>query len=702
MSVPRLGLQARFLIAIGIAALLFMGVVALLLTRQAAMQREMVSMGDTVLRDLYERSVRSRAETLAHSLAQDLANPLYYMDMDAIGTLLANTRRQSVVGYVEVLDPQGRLVHDGSREIAGYGQPPPDPLAARAAAAMAPAVQQTRDLLEADEPIMIGRERIGVVRVGMSLQRVRALEADANRRLGSRLAETGRRHLDLVAVLLALLAFSGVVAAVYLQRTVVRPIRSLSRAARDIETGRYEVEVPEVRNRDEVGELAQAFVRMSRSVARHDREVRRMAYTDALTGLANRLAFHEVLEQRLHHGRVAQALLFADIDDFKRINDSLGHEAGDAALLQFVARVTTVLGEVVGPDAVMARFGGDEFVVLVQGEDIAARAAHVANRIIAELRRPMLVLSREVFIGISLGITLFPDDGRDASTLLKNGDIAMYQAKLAGKNCYRFYSRAMEQAVERRARLERELRGAWERGEIHLVYQPIVALPSRRIVGAEALMRWDHPAMGTIAPAVFIEIAEQTGLIEVIGPAVLVAACEEAQRWPQRDGRAPFLSVNISPRQLRDLALDKRVEAALAHSGLAPARLHLELTETAIAGDEIQAASLMARLGRLGIKVWLDDFGTGFSGLNQLRQVPVDGVKIDKSFVADLQRDPDDLALTSAIISMSHALGITVVAEGIELESQLALLEARGCDYGQGYLFSRPLSGPGLVQLLQA
>lgn len=700
MKRPRIGLQARFALAILLAAMLFMGVVALLLTRQSAMQREVAALGDTVLSELFERSVRNRAESLAGSLAEDLANPLYYMDMDAIGTLLANSRRQAAVEYVLVLDDEGRLVHDGSREVPGYGQVPNDPLAAEAARATGLRLQRTPALLEADAPIMVGRERIGTIRVGLSLARVRTLQLQAKHDLSARLAEAGRRHLDWVVALLVLLAVSGVGAAIYVQRTVVRPIRSLSRAARQIEDGRYEIEVPEVRNRDEVGELAQSFVRMSLAIARHDREVRHLAFTDALTGLANRPAFYDLLEQRLAQTTPGQALLFADIDDFKRINDSFGHEAGDATLLQFVARTQAVLAEVNGADAVMARFGGDEFVILLQGDELTARATQTARRIIAELRRPIRVLSRELFVGVSLGITLFPDDGRDASTLLKNGDIAMYQAKLAGKNCYRFYSRAMEQAMERRARLERELRGAWERGELQLVYQPIVALPARTIVGAEALMRWEHPRLGSIPPSVFIEIAEQTGVIEELGARVLDVACAEASNWPGEGDAAPFVAVNLSPRQLRDAALEQRVQSALAQSGLPASRLHLELTETAIAGDEIQAASLVTRLGGLGVEVWLDDFGTGFSGLNQLRQVPVDGVKIDKSFVADLQRDPDDLALTGAIISMSHALGIKVVAEGIEQEAQLALLIERGCDCGQGYLFSRPLPAAALRALL--
>jgi EAL domain-containing protein (putative c-di-GMP-specific phosphodiesterase class I) len=286
--------------------------------------------------------------------------------------------------------------------------------------------------------------------------------------------------------------------------------------------------------------------------------------------------------------------------------------------------------------------------------------------------------------------------------LLKNGDIAMYQAKVAGKSCYRFYSRAMDQAVERRVRMEQDLRGAWERGELSLAYQPILRLEDRRLVGAEALLRWQHPQQGLIAPSVFIDVAEQTGLIETIGPQVLSAACRDAVRWHEEfeRGSGLFVSVNVSPRQLRTGTLPDQVASILRATGLSASQLHLELTETAVIGDELQASALLSRLRSTGVKVWLDDFGTGFSGLSHLRRVPVDGVKIDRSFVADVLHDPDDLALTTAIIAMAHSLGITVVAEGVEQEGQYTVLRERGCDLAQGFWLGHPLTAKEFGRLL--
>src|SRR5690606_29478873 len=346
----------------------------------------------------------------------------------------------------------------------------------------------------------------------------------------------------------------------------------------------------------------------------------------------------------------------------------------------------------------LARFGGDEFVILLElpdgGGDIRARASRLAGALVTELSQPILVRGRQVFLGTSIGITLFPDDASNAAMLMKNGDIAMYQAKVAGKNCHRFYSRAMDQAVERRVHMEQDLRGAWERGELSLVYQPVFGLSDGKLAGAEALLRWQHPEHGPIAPSVFIDVAEQSGLIETLGPAVLRAACVGAMRWSQERPGADglFVSVNVSPRQLRNGDLSEQVAQALAETGLDAARLHVELTETAVIGDEIRASTLLGRLRSTGVKVWLDDFGTGFSGLSHLRRVPVDGVKIDRSFVADVLRDPDDLALTTAIIAMAHSLGITVVAEGVEKEGQYDILRERGCDLAQGYWLGHPMT----------
>ena len=707
---PRYGLRAKFAVLAGIALLVTLAVVAAMLHRQRATQDEVQALSRQSMHSLARNRMLSHGQGMVAQAADTLVNPLYYFDLDAIGGIVRNVLRQPDVTYAIVYGADGRVIHDGSGDIASYGQPMADAFAYEVLAANDVHTQSSDSLLDISAPIRIGDQRLGGVRIGYSLASVKADEDRVGTVMRGQLAEVGRRHMAWIGLLLAVMTALVAILALYLQRSVVKPIRRLADAARQIEAGHFAAEVPGSSRKDEIGDLMRAFSRMGESIVRHDRDVRRMAYTDALTGLANRLAFREILDQRLFEtsGAARQvALLFADIDDFKRVNDTIGHDAGDEVLMQFSGRMREVIEQRSGDDAVLARFGGDEFVILLQPDEtgeggIRAAAARLAEGLVAELGRPIMVHGRQVFLGISIGITLFPEDASNATTLMKNGDIAMYQAKVAGKNCFRFYSRAMDQAVERRVHMEQDLRGAWERGELSLAYQPVFRLADGKLVGAEALLRWQHPEHGPVSPSLFIDVAEQSGLIETIGPQVLRAACFDARRW-QRDfpaGRDLFVSVNVSPRQLRAADLSAQVDAVLRETGLAPQHLHVELTETAVIGDEARVSALLARLRNAGVKVWLDDFGTGFSGLSHLRRVPVDGVKIDRSFVADVLRDPDDLALTTAIIAMAHSLGIHVVAEGVEKEGQYAILRERGCDMAQGFWLGHPMTTHDFTGLL--
>jgi len=703
----RVGLRAHFALLAAAVLLASLSLVLLVLQRQSAAHRDVQALSLQSIHDFSSRRMLSQGEAAAAQLADSLVNPLYYFDLDAIGTALHAVLRQPDVSYVIVYDNEGRVIHDGSQDISTYGQSMSDPFAYEVLSITAAHVQSNDALMDIAAPIRIGDQRLGGVRIGYSLAAVKADERQVGGIMSGRLGEIGRSQLLWMGLLLAGMVALLVAIGFALQRVLVSPVRQLADAAREIEVGNFDASVPSSRRDDEIGDLMRAFAHMRDSIVRHDRDIRRMAYTDALTGLSNRLAFRELLDQRVAEGNGSArqlALLFADIDDFKRVNDTIGHDAGDEVLMQFSSRIREVIDLHRG-GAELARFGGDEFVILLQGgdgDDIRERAERLADALVRELGRPIPVHGRQVFLGISIGIALFPDDATDVSVLMKNGDIAMYQAKVAGKNCYRFYSRVMDQAVERRVRMEQDLRGAWERGELSLAYQPVYRLENGKLVGAEALLRWRHPEHGPVSPSLFIDVAEQSGLIEVIGPQVLRAACMDARGW-QRDfpgARELFVSVNVSARQLRTGDLAAQVETVLRETGLAPQHLHVELTETAVIGDEARVSSLLARLRNSGVKVWLDDFGTGFSGLSHLRRVPVDGVKIDRSFVADVLRDPDDLALTTAIIAMAHSLGIQVVAEGVEKEGQYAILRERGCDLAQGFWLGHPMGNQEFARLL--
>ncbi|QDH69481.1 EAL domain-containing protein [Lysobacter alkalisoli] len=695
------GLQARFLLIIALALAVLLLLLSVLMQRQERTQEEVIEVTRDAMTGVASESLRRHGEGMVAQLQVALTNPLYYFDLDAIGVLAGSALDQGDARYVLVYDTAGNVIHDGSEVIPSYGKRMDDAFADEVIASDSLLVQFSEDLMDVSMPILIGGERLGGVRVGFDLAMTRSFQDRAVDEMRDRLDRLGSRQLFWVGAMAAGVLLLGGLTLYLLQRWLIQPIRQLADAARQIEAGRFGVHPPTSRRRDEVGELIRAFSRMSESLARHDREIRRMAYTDALTGLANRLAFREALDERLlriRGGGRQLALLFADIDDFKRVNDTLGHDAGDDVLVQCSTRIRDAIARHADDDALLARFGGDEFVILVHtprdGQDVRTLAMELADVLVAELGKPLEVQGRQVFLGTSIGITLFPDDASTATSLMKNGDIAMYQAKVAGKNCHRFYSRAMDLAVERRVNLEHELRGAWERGELSLVYQPVYRLADRTLVGAEALLRWNHPVHGQVAPSVFIDVAEQSGLIETLGPRVLRAACLEAMHWQKLQPRGAPLSVavNVSSRQLRHGGeLAQIVADCLRETGLEPSRLHLELTETAVLGDEVHASQMLARLRETGVKVLLDDFGTGFSGLSHLRRVPVDGVKIDRSFIADILRDPDDLALTSAIIAMARSLGITVIAEGVEKAGQYALLRERGCDQAQGYWLGAPL-----------
>ena len=668
---------------------------------------KMLELTETAMRGIDQEDLKRKSESLIDGTATDLAEATSSRNLQLLKVKLQSLKKRHRVVYAIVFDREGIILADAD-EGSSNGKPMLDPLANAVNSAVAgnkSISQWSGKLLDISAPIFANGKPVGGLRIGMVLESQSATNASLLEPLKQNLKQSNSRHWRwLLATTIGMFLIASLLLYL-LERHVIRPVRDLSLATDQMEQGRYSDVNLSSSRQDEIGGLTRAFSRMSAGVARHDREIRRMAYTDSLTGLANRLAFREMLEARLltmqaNSGELA--LLFIDLDDFKRVNDTLGHEEGDEVLNQLAMRVKDTLDKHGLPGSQVARFSGDEFILLFLKQEIRNSTNELAEALLENIRKPLLLNGNPLYLTASIGVTLFPFDANSAGVLLKNADIAMYQAKVAGKNCYRFYSRAMDQAVEQRVQLEQDLRGAFERGEMGLMYQPIYSLTDGRIVGAEALMRWQHPRLGMVPPAMFIDVAEQSGLIDMLGRHALVLACNDASTWQCPDRALPFVSVNVSSKQLRGGELVDVVETVLASSGLKPHQLHLELTETAILTDENLASVLLSRIRATGVKVWLDDFGTGFSGLSHLRRVPVDGVKIDRSFVTDLLRDPDDLALTTAIIAMAHSLGITVVAEGIETEGQYGVLRDRGCDQGQGFWLGRPMLSQEVAKLFIA
>ncbi|SEG78784.1 PAS domain S-box-containing protein/diguanylate cyclase (GGDEF) domain-containing protein [Marinobacterium lutimaris] len=427
----------------------------------------------------------------------------------------------------------------------------------------------------------------------------------------------------------------------------------------------------------------------------HQQQMERLAFFDPLTDLGNRRNFRDHLEELLHsRGEGISALLLLDLDHFKKINDTMGHEAGDTLLRSVASRLRFCIN----PPHTVHRLGGDEFTVLLRNLSSIDAVRNYCDDIIELLAQPLDIGTHQIQVTVSVGITLLGVDAVDVSGLLRNADLAMYRAKHVGRNTYQFYSAEMNAEAHRALTLEHDLRQALDRGELKLVYQPQIDLKSGALVGIEALLRWNHPQEGPISPAEFIPMAEETGLIVSIGRWVLLQACRHAAKLRQHLD-APFrVAVNLSARQFDDLGLAATVKSVLEETELPASFLELEITEGLMIDNYSNSLMLLHKLRDLGITLAIDDFGTGYSSLSYLKKMPVQVLKIDRSFVQDLPDDRDDLAITSTIILMARQLGLQVLAEGIETSEQHQFLLNSGCPVGQGFLFDRPLPLEEIIQ----
>ncbi|MER2555726.1 MAG: EAL domain-containing protein [Thauera sp.] len=418
--------------------------------------------------------------------------------------------------------------------------------------------------------------------------------------------------------------------------------------------------------------------------------IRDLAYYDPLTGLPNRRLLEDRLQVELAHAarlRCRLAVMFVDLDRFKRINDSLGHAVGDKLLVEIAARLRSSLRE----DDTVARMGGDEFLVILNNLSGPDEAATMARRLVAALRRPVSIEGRELIVTTSVGVSVYPDDSRDANTLIKHADVAMYRAKDEGRNSFQLFEPAMNARSLERLALETALHRALPRDELLLHFQPVVVAADGGLVAAEALLRWQHPDLGLVSPADFIPLAEDTGLIVPIGEWVLRSACERHRQWREAGGPQLHMMVNISARQFREEGFSAMVGSVLAETGMEPGCLTLELTESMLMDDTDRAIARLGQLRALGVGLAIDDFGTGYSSLAYLKRFPIDELKIDRLFVRGIDRNERDAALVAAIISLGHSLGLRVVAEGVETAAHLKVLCRHGCDLAQGFHFSRPL-----------
>lgn len=443
------------------------------------------------------------------------------------------------------------------------------------------------------------------------------------------------------------------------------------------------------------------IVLTSRDITERKRAEERVQYLanyDVLTGLPNRFLMQDRLTQVIahaHRNQLQVALMHIDLDRFKVVNETLGHYVGDALLKQAAERVRKATREA---DTV-ARVGGDEFTLVFPNVTSLQTLSAAAEVMLDELARAFPSDGQELFVSASVGISLYPDDAGSVDELIKHADAAMSSAKHLGRNNFQFYNAGMNQQVQDRMLIEAGLRTAIQRDELSLVFQPKIDLATRRIFGAEALLRWKHPKLGMIPPSRFVPVAEEAGLVGQIGEWVLRTACRQIREW-QDAGYCLQVAVNVSARQFQEYDVAELVMDIMRDTGMLAKNLEIELTESAVMNDAESSIVTLERLAALGVQIAIDDFGTGYSSLSYLKRLPLDLLKIDQSFVRDISSDPNDAAIVRAIIMLARSLGIKVIAEGVENEAQLAFLNAYGCQYAQGYLFGRPLTADQLVKLV--
>jgi len=707
----RMGLLTKLnTLAIGLIVATAIGILALLVGQQVQdEQARLQAKAMTIVSMVAERSEAAFAERDTDSLSR-------------MAQTLANDRD---IAYVAVLDAQGKPLL--TRTLSG-ATVLPGMLANVRPDTVSSGVQNLdgHRYLEMVAPVIPPR-KIDTPKVGgdpVSAGSGGASPIVGYVRLGMNLAGSqAKLRNNMIAALSVVGALVGIaiLLTVFLTRRLVAPMHLLARAARAVGAGRLDVRLP-ARSGDEVGVLTQTFNHMIERLASSQAEVAtyqrtleqkvalrtkeleiataqayKLAQHDILTGLPNRALLNQRLKQIVAHASRDQqqvACLFLDFDHFKRINDTLGHDAGDQLLQAVAQRLTNAVRE----SDTVARLGGDEFVIVLPALDPSKATFEimtVLTRVRESFLAPFRLGEQTPTLTCSVGVSLYPIDADDPGGLIKQADTAMYAAKDAGRNAYRFFTADMNTRVQARLQLETDMRRGLMDDEFFLVYQPQIDMGTGRACGVEALLRWRDPNRGIIAPNEFIPIAEESGMIQALGARVLRDACRQVMAW-HRDNMLLRLGVNLSVQQLQHDSWLSIVDDALKSSGLPARYLDLEITESVIITHPDKAVATLIRLKQMGVSITVDDFGTGYSSLSYLARLPIQGVKIDQRFVHGLEKNRNDEAITQAIIALSHSLGLRVIAEGVETVAQFEFLKNHGCEEAQGYLISRPLEGNDL------
>lgn len=682
---------------------------------QAAQYRERLStVHESGARKAAERALVRNARSLAATLSTGLAVPVYENNLPAVGQLLRRAIANPDVEFVYVADGQGRLLHNGEVPLDASGQ---------SADAVLPEWCDTRGQgiavnlsggLCVSDLVLAQHVVIGSVYVGLNSNSVEAdvaeVATDANSVFDQLRTESlfGLMVLSLIGLMLGL-TVSHVIAS-----SLALPIERLAENARRVASGERKVSF-QLKRRDEIGDLGGALETMKQALIQSATDLEAAANTDKLTSLPNRRGFTRAIQSKLSEAarnQTVMALLYLDLDDFKDINDSFGHDVGDEVLVKQAERLVQCLRpyDEVGygreldadewpPGSEISRFGGDEFVILLSGLETSGQAMLVAERLATILGQPIELNGDEHRTGASIGIALFPNDGENFGELMKCADMAMYAAKRGGGSRVAFYDSEISGEVERRVAIKNDLIKALERDELHLVYQPIFSIETMAAASCEALLRWRHPIEGPIGPDLFLSVATDYGLMQSVTDWVLNRASDD---YTQILGPAiPDLgmSINVPFADLDVRACVTMIEQLRA-GPLKDVRIRVEITETSMIRNQKEVSWALGHLRSLGCEIWLDDFGTGYSSLSYLHTFPLDGIKIDRQFINGLSDRPEAFKLVRGIIRMATAMGLRVVAEGVETEVQLRVLSDLGCEAVQGFLFSPGVAPDQLAEVL--
>ncbi|KRT53855.1 diguanylate cyclase (GGDEF) domain [endosymbiont of Ridgeia piscesae] len=546
----------------------------------------------------------------------------------------------------------------------------------------------------------VARHYLAINQLFQELQRI--FQEDIKREIGKQW-EHSKQQLINYSMLLIITVAGMIVSGLLLARLMSADVQRMIKAMVELAKGNTGVQVPaSVMASRELKTMGQALIVFRDSLiklADSQERYQQLAQHDTLTGLPNRLLFHDRLNHalnRANRSKIGLALLFLDLDRFKQINDAFGHPMGDRLL----ALVAKDLLEALREEDTIARLGGDEFVVILEGVHGRDHVINVAEKLLAVIGRERSLDSLQMHIGVSIGISLYPEDGEDVTTLVRNADAAMYQAKAKGRNGYAFYTPMLTEVLEASFELERAMRQAVEQEQFLLLYQPQVDVESGEIVGVEALLRWQHPELGLMLPEQFISLAEESGLILPLGRWLVRQALQQVSQW-QIDGLKPVrLSINISNHQLADVQFASELGELLGQFGLDPGLIELEVTENSCAENLEILIEHLESIKALGVQIAIDDFGTGYSSLSYLKQFPVDTLKVDRTFIHDLIGSMENQAIVRAMIVLGRSLGLQVISEGVEQSAELAWLRAEGCDTYQGFLHSQPMSAEAFAQLI--